>query len=520
MGLFFWGECYMLKYIEIENFKAFNERTRIDLSRMTVFSGENSSGKSSIYQSLLLFSQSLGITSGNINSSRTSDAILVINGPAVRMGSPEELRADNKNNSIYFKIVPNSKGLEEFEFRFSDIEKKSNSRRGTKKAYHLTDFKFNFENNDLNARKYIHLSYSDEDNSYTVKGRRILDFRSISTRREIEDILIDSINKESCIEKRDELLKLVDDGDYLKAEVQLSKIEDVSFREGLFIDQVMINPSNLIEVISDDLQSYFDIDAFLKKYPDYKNGLTLKTNIFEEFFLIFFSNRFHYLPAFRGSPRRIYTEGEEENPLESLKQITGDSVPYDFEDGKVKKGTVEEALNYWIRDYFDLAEEVVVNHLVEGFSTEILLRKGTKLIPINHMGFGVSQIIPIIYKALVSYEGSFIVVDEPEIHLHPKLQSKLADFFIAMVRFRKYFIIETHSEPFLQKLVNIQIESPNTSNLLRMFWVERNGIDSNVREVKFDELGFFENPPTGFLDERQILIDKLSILRKKKLGIE
>jgi len=72
-------------------------------------------------------------------------------------------------------------------------------------------------------------------------------------------------------------------------------------------------------------------------------------------------------------------------------------------------------------------------------------RRGTK-ISIVDVGYGISQILPIIIKSF-SYVDQLILIEQPESQLHPKLQANLADIFaLSNVFFGNSFIIETHSE--------------------------------------------------------------------------
>ncbi|MCD7879097.1 MAG: AAA family ATPase, partial [Candidatus Gastranaerophilales bacterium] len=65
---------------------------------------------------------------------------------------------------------------------------------------------------------------------------------------------------------------------------------------------------------------------------------------------------------------------------------------------------------------------------------------------ITEVGFGFSQIIPIIAMILLSEENDVLLIENPEVHLHPKLQANLADLFVFAIKHNRKLIIETHSE--------------------------------------------------------------------------
>lgn len=72
------------------------------------------------------------------------------------------------------------------------------------------------------------------------------------------------------------------------------------------------------------------------------------------------------------------------------------------------------------------------------------------------VGFGVSQVLPVFVKALLSEKSSITLIEQPEIHLHPRMQAQLADFFIEVCEKTsdrtRTFIIETHSAYFLNRI--------------------------------------------------------------------
>jgi len=127
------------------------------------------------------------------------------------------------------------------------------------------------------------------------------------------------------------------------------------------------------------------------------------------------------------------------------------------------------------------------------------------LVSMSDVGFGVSQILPIIAQILLSREN-LITVEQPELHVHPGLQARLADLFIAGIKppYRHQFIIETHSEHFalrLQKrLGEKQYLRPEHINFL---FVRRTGDGSKVLHIPLDDAGnLLDRPPGGFFLER------------------
>jgi len=71
---------------------------------------------------------------------------------------------------------------------------------------------------------------------------------------------------------------------------------------------------------------------------------------------------------------------------------------------------------------------------------------------IKHVGFGISQVLPIIVEGLLMGNNSTIILEQPEIHLHPKIQSLLFDFLYSLTLQGKKVIVETHSDHFITRM--------------------------------------------------------------------
>jgi hypothetical protein len=71
---------------------------------------------------------------------------------------------------------------------------------------------------------------------------------------------------------------------------------------------------------------------------------------------------------------------------------------------------------------------------------------------ITDVGFGISQILPVLVAGLMQVQGSLFVVDLPEAHLHPWPQARLADFFCSLALSGRHALVETHSEMFFHRL--------------------------------------------------------------------
>ena len=71
---------------------------------------------------------------------------------------------------------------------------------------------------------------------------------------------------------------------------------------------------------------------------------------------------------------------------------------------------------------------------------------------IMNVGIGTSQVLPVLISVLLSEPEELLIFEQPELHLHPYSQSRLADMFVEFCKRGRKIIIETHSEYFLLRL--------------------------------------------------------------------
>ena len=74
--------------------------------------------------------------------------------------------------------------------------------------------------------------------------------------------------------------------------------------------------------------------------------------------------------------------------------------------------------------------------LITGGDYELLVKqyKDGPEVPLTDVGFGVSQVLPVLILCYYAPEGSILILEQPEAHLHPKVQSELADVLIDVVK--------------------------------------------------------------------------------------
>ena len=131
-------------------------------------------------------------------------------------------------------------------------------------------------------------------------------------------------------------------------------------------------------------------------------------------------------------------------------------------------------------------------------STEVLL---------TDVGFGVSQILPVLVLAYVP-EGSTVVLEQPEIHLHPKAQAGLADVLLEAATVRNVqVLVESHSEHLLRRLQLRVAEQELDSGVkvsaddVRLWFVDQAGGASRAHDLELNLLGEIVNWPEHFFGD-------------------
>jgi predicted ATPase len=162
--------------------------------------------------------------------------------------------------------------------------------------------------------------------------------------------------------------------------------------------------------------------------------------------------------------------------------------------------SLQESVGAWVKE-FGLGETLYVGDQDRyGVAFTIDRRDLTSV------GTGVSQILPVMVLCLKALPGQLVLLEQPELHLNPALQQKLADFFLAMVRSGRQLIVETHSEYVVTRL-RLRVaedEKDEVRNLFNIVFTEQDEKrQTNFRVLDVDESGALgvDDWPVGFFDQ-------------------
>jgi predicted ATPase len=156
---------------------------------------------------------------------------------------------------------------------------------------------------------------------------------------------------------------------------------------------------------------------------------------------------------------------------------------------------------------------------------EVLLRTSAKLpeVKLTDVGFGVSQVLPVIVECFYVPRRSIVIFEQPEIHLHPRVQADLADLFVDAIRAREdgsardcQFIIESHSEHFLRRLQRRIAEEELSKEDAALYFVYTEEASARIAELDVDDYGNIKNWPDSFFgDEMADLVARTEAQAKR-----
>ena len=226
----------------------------------------------------------------------------------------------------------------------------------------------------------------------------------------------------------------------------------------------------------------------------------------------------HYLTPLRGYPQRSYLLDHETQDV----GVSGEFTPYiiqKFKDRKVNgfyppkddkikkivyKVGLEDSIQKWM-EYLKLGRYTISK-------TDEAVQLKVKEYNVSNVGFGVSQVLPIIVSGLTENDGETLLLEQPEIHLHPAAQMNMADFLLSMAVNGKCAIVETHSDHIINRVVRRIMEDPSLRDKVKIYFVDQDteGL-SSIQDIQVDEVdgAVCDNPNFffQFASETEKIID-------------
>ena len=168
-----------------------------------------------------------------------------------------------------------------------------------------------------------------------------------------------------------------------------------------------------------------------------------------------------------------------------------------------KEASLKDAIIQWGKR-LKLLDDVAPKDMgAFGIGIEITPTNSSLPLPLPAVGVGVSQLLPVLVCCILAKPGDIILLEQPELHIHPALQQHLADFLICMSHSGRQLIVETHSEYILSRLRRRIVEESDDEvmNLVKVIFAERDQSGTKYRPLNFTIYGNLEEWPEGFFDQ-------------------
>ena len=226
--------------------------------------------------------------------------------------------------------------------------------------------------------------------------------------------------------------------------------------------------------------------------------------------------RILYLGPLRDVPRRSYTWAGDvpehvgrdgEGAVAALLAATDRKLSLGF---RQRARPFQELIAEWLKklgllDSF-VAKKIAPNR--KDYEVRVKTRGSSKDVDLTDVGFGISQVLPVVVESFYVPRHSTVIIEQPELHLHPRVQSELADLFIAAIHAREnsddrciQFVIESHSEHFLQRLQRRIAERTLKPKDVALYFCEPGHEGSTLRELDIDLFGDISNWPEDFFGD-------------------
>lgn len=459
----------LLTELRLDNFKSVAEPTTIPLRPLTLIYGKNSAGKSSLIQSLLLMKQSV------------DDATLNSSGPYVNLGSFAGVVHNHEitrqmSIGLSFASAPEIDAASALpdprQIRSLDLIVGATPEARDGVVLHARsgfgDQLFTWQRTMGGLGPY---SLSSADASELVRVAYEAD-STFPPRRQSSG----------------------QQGPRVKRELSRTGIESIQFvAEGLLPGQVTLESLSEVTYRTRSSSRVGLVDAALRTAAAVSSAIPAELrNLLD---------RLVYLGPLRQTPERVSTRATSN---------TGIDIPFFLLDNTSEREEVSAHLQRLGMHYqldavlvSDVGGRTMLGDLAALVLTDT--RSGVQLSPAD-VGFGISQVLPIVVE-LSARTSSVVVIEQPEIHLHPTMQADLADLLIESVDENgraNQVIAETHSENLMLRLQRRIREGVLGASSVAVLYVDQDDQGAaHVQQLRLDDEGeFVDDWPNGFFVER------------------
>lgn len=450
----------MIREINLDNYKCFKNSGNIEIKPLTILCGINSSGKSTVIKSLLTLKQTYENAGEKYG--------LVLNSEYVKNGSFSDIAYMHCEEEV---SVTN-------EFKINRPLQPDN--RGKI---------------EITAFKNIAKMYPDYDKILHIVIRLKSTFKPV----ESDNILI---------RQNYEINVVYEDGKTIASSVDFKKQKsnwNIVIHNFPNKNDELISEMKLMQVAC-YFENFRVVNLYVKRTipPTYEvvyivnNICTLSRytgNLYQNI---------NYLTPLRVYPQRTYLSDEEitnvglggENTAQFLSYFQNRSIKMSGfcpPGASVSKPTLGNYVNKWM-EYLGIGTYNVAN------SSEIvrLNINGNNVI---NVGFGVSQTLPILVSGLTMRVADTLLLEQPEIHLHPKAQMAIGDFLVSLANCGKGAVVETHSDHIINRIVKRIMDGSIDKENVAIYFIENTDNCSTISKVQVDMVKGVVDAPEEFFTQ-------------------
>lgn len=494
-------ESLQLIRVGLENFKAFNEVNIEFPQKINLIMGENSSGKSSIIKSIIAIKQTLSATNEH--------EIFAANGDYVELG-------------VYSDYVHSHENKKEIKFIFEFY--------GDRLDQEITRWWAPDDFDDDYLWTMLDTANTDELNDTYLAEQKNTMSEKIPCKIEIvydndyktSQARLKSIKIDTHIASYGQTCFLIErlqtrSHYYLKAERGLIDWI-IDNNDHIDIDKNTLSEQLLRNYLRIEKENRFDFNLIPPSPPyDSRTGYYDFISLSEELFDIFsyamriilssLESKTYYLAPVRSSPLRSYKRSSHSKSV-GINGIYSASVLANLQTAASKGSSIEKdklsRFNTWLNIIFP---DTKINARTIDELVKLKLEKNNikSEDTISDVGFGFSQVLPILIQGALLNPNDLLIIEQPELHLHPNAQFLFAKVLCSMANYGIKLLIETHSEHLLR---GIQVEiskhridndigiSHNDFNIIYV-----NGKTKSIEKIHVNEFGeIISDWPSGFLD--------------------
>jgi hypothetical protein len=240
----------------------------------------------------------------------------------------------------------------------------------------------------------------------------------------------------------------------------------------------------------------------------------------------------YYVGPLREYPVRFYQFSGEEPPDVGSKGNLAINAMLAASERKIQKNFKARSENFealiarWLKQ-IGLIESFIVKPISDGrkeYEVRIKIQSNAPEVLITDVGFGISQILPVLVQCFYVEPNSTLFFEQPEIHLHPSVQSHLGDLFIEATKAREkgkdrntQIIVESHSEHLIRRIQRRIAENVIEPKDVALFFIHQKNGHALIEEMNLDIFGNITNWPDNFFgDDLEDLSAMTKAARQKR----